>query len=379
VSRALRAAITALCVLAAAAPVALTLTATSASAAVITVTTTNDGGPGSLRQAFLDARTSGVDATIELTPGEYDLTDCSGPTDGGSLLYNGPENDLTLIGHGSTIRQICPGVSIITDLSTSGSLTVEGVWLTGATSRSSGGAISGSNSGGLTVMDSTISGNSAGVGGGGISDNGPITIVNSTIAGNSVVGGIAGGGIYILGGDLTLVYSTVVDNAGLLSGFGAANILLSQGNLTSFGSVVGLPRAATSNCSVSGTTTSHGYNFSDDSSCEFDGTTDRQEAGDPLLQGLFDNGGGTPTLAPISVSPLVHAIPGASCQNDGASGITTDQRGLPRPGDIVEGCDQVQEFCTIGAYEKQSLAIADCVPPGPPPPEPPVFEPRFTG
>jgi hypothetical protein len=370
--------------LGAALPVSLAMTATVASAdAVITVTTTNDGGPGSLRQAFADAVTNGVsdglDTTIELTPGEYDLTDCTGVFDGGSLLYNAPQNDLTLIGHGSTIRQRCPGVSIIIDLSTTGSLTVQGVWLTGADSRSSGGAISGSNSGGLTVIDSTISGNSAAVGGGGISDNGPVTIVNSTITGNSVVGGITGGGIYLLGGDLTLVYSTVVDNAGLSPGFGAANILLSQGDLTSFGSVVGLPRAAKSNCSMSGTTVSHGYNFSDDSSCGFAAATDRQDAGDPGLLDLADNGGGTPTMATSIGGPLVDKIPEAACQSDGASSITTDQRGIPRPGETLTSCGPPIPalHCDIGAFEEQYFLGPACA--APRPQTPPVIAPRFTG
>ena len=79
----------------------------------------------------------------------------------------------------------------------------------------------------------------------------------------------------------------------------------------------------------------------------------------------------TETREPVSGSPLVDAIPTGSCQNDGASGITTDQRFLPRP--AGNGCD-------IGAVEVQPT------PPGPgPEPGAPEAAPvvvgvvRFTG
>jgi len=49
------------------------------------------------------------------------------------------------------------------------------------------------------------------------------------------------------------------------------------------------------------------------------------------------NGGPTQTLLPQPGSGLIDAIPVASCQADGASGITTDQRGVARPQGA--GCD----------------------------------------
>jgi hypothetical protein len=90
------------------------------------------------------------------------------------------------------------------------------------------------------------------------------------------------------------------------------------------------------------TTTSNGFNFSDDASCGFTAATDKENAGDPGLGPLANNGGPTQTRLPQSGSPLIDAIPTASCQADGASGITTDQRGVTRP--QGPGCD-------IGAVE----------------------------
>ena len=110
--------------------------------------------------------------------------------------------------------------------------------------------------------------------------------------------------------------------------------------LSSFGSVIALPAGGGTNCVVT-TPTSHGFNFSDDASCGLATSTDRQ-TGNPALGALANNGGPTATQLPGSASPLIDAIPLASCQVDGAAGITTDQRGVTRP--QGSGCD-------IGAVE----------------------------
>src|SRR5437879_8990557 len=68
-----------------------------------------------------------------------------------------------------------------------------------ANSSSTGGGVY--NFGTLTIANSTLSGNSASIFGGGIvnsSDPATLTITNSTLTGNSVSGG-SGGGIYNFG------------------------------------------------------------------------------------------------------------------------------------------------------------------------------------
>ena len=123
----------------------------------------------------------------------------------------------------------------------------------------------------------------------------------------------------------------------------------------------------TGNC-LPVTATSHGYNFSDDDLCGFKEPTDRQDAGDPQLGPFGPNGGSTPTRVPQPESPLIDSIPPASCQIDGAAGISIDQRGVTRP--QGPGCD-------IGAVE---VEVAPPVPPTPPVPQPAVVAtPRFTG
>jgi hypothetical protein len=67
------------------------------------------------------------------------------------------------------------------------------------------------NQGTLTLIDSTVSGNSADVGGGGLANKGTLTLTNSTISGNS--GTHSSGGGLINYGTLTLTNSTVSGNS----------------------------------------------------------------------------------------------------------------------------------------------------------------------
>jgi hypothetical protein len=222
--------------------------------------------------------------------------------------------------------------------------TISGNHAEGGTGIFSGGAGAIFTNDDVTITRSTINGNiaeassdtNAGGNGGGISTNGAVTLVNSTVTGNEAQGTNSN-----LGGvgsnDLTLVYSTIVGNSAASS----ANVAGSARSV--FGTVVALPLGGGDNCGP-GTVTSNGWNFSDDASCAFTNAAqgDQENAGDPGLGALADNGGPTRTMLPQTGSPLVDAIPLVNCQSDGASGVATDQRGVTRP--QVNGCD-------IGAVE----------------------------
>ena len=379
-SRRIQGFVAGLFVVAAAVPATLALTASTASAdTVIDVTTTADGGPGSLRQAFADADTNGVATTIVLVAGsDYELTDCQ---TGGALSHTA-SNSITILGNGSTIRQTCTGERVITNVGSAGHLTLESVTITGGDAGDlSGGGGVGATTAGLTIIGSTITGNSAGTGGAVfVTGGGSVTVVNSTIAGNTATSDTGGGGIEAQG-DATLVYSTLTGNTA--GGSDEPANVRTGGDLTSFGSVLAEPLGTSaSNCIVTGTTTSEGYNFSDDNSCGFDATGDRQDAGDPGLGALAYENNVPPgsvcvdfcsawdVRVPLSGSPLVDAIPSAACETGDAAGVTSDQLQQARPSPAAGACD-------IGAVEVQAVTP----PPTPPPePNPPVVvPPRFTG
>lgn len=230
-------------------------------------------------------------------------------------------------------------------IETAGNAILTNSTVSGNTSAAGGAGISAV--GGVTLTGATISGNTATAGGGGIAAS-TITATNATVTGNTA--GVAGGGGFTAG-TATLHYVTVTQNTAP----NAANALAAT--LTSFASVIAQPQGGGANCLVT-SPSSQGFNFSDDTSCGFTAATDRQAAGDPALGGLANNGGPTATRLPLPSSPLIDAIPTASCQADGAAGVTTDQRGIARPQGA--GCD-------IGAVEVVPPAALV------------VVAPRFTG
>jgi hypothetical protein len=132
------------------------------------------------------------------------------------------------------------------------------------------------------------------------------------VAGPASLCRVSGGGVFA--GSVTLVYATVVQNRAPTG----ANVDAQVG-LTSFGSVVAQALGGGANCTVAASTTSNGFNFTDDASsgagtCMFNLATDHVGAtNNPLLGALANNGGPTQTMLPQDgPSPLIDAIPGAS-------------------------------------------------------------------
>ncbi|HEV2310333.1 MAG TPA: choice-of-anchor Q domain-containing protein [Acidimicrobiia bacterium] len=270
-------------------------------------------------------------------------------------------------------------------------LNVTGSTFTNNSAGDDGGAIANEGSGETyMIVGSTFNGNSTAVGrghnGGAIDleDPGSLTMINSTVTQNTSADDAAVTGENNTN-TITLVYTDVVNNT-THGGVGAgsassaqsprepvraedntatANVELFDPTLfTTFGSVIAQPHGGP-NCSdhvgapMTGVV-SHGYNFADDTSCGLTGTGDNQATGNnPLLGALANNGGPTNTLLPQVSSPLIDGVPAASCQADGASGVTTDQRVLPRP-------DTASPNCEIGAVEIQ-------------PPPTPTLTVAFTG
>ena len=361
-----------------------------AHATTIVVNNTNDNGPGSLRQALVDANDGDtIDATdisgvIILTTREL-LVDKS-------VTMNGTGADLLAVDGNATSRvfQIGAGETV----------TISGLTIRNGHDDSIGGGIDNESGATLTITNSTVSGNMAGsvnnpaVAGGGIFNSGTLTIVNTTVTANTA-GGISGsgggienfgtltilnstfsgntaikgagihnsgpatvvtitnstlsgntasayGGACFNGGTMQIANSTLSDNSAFIGGgilvvgpLQIGNTILNKGdsgaNIDSFGAV---------------TVTSVGHNLSsDDAGGHLVGPGDQINT-DPLLGPLQDNGGPTFTHALLTGSPAIDAgdpnfIPPP----------LFDQRG-PGFDRVVNG------RIDIGAFEVQTQSVA---------------------
>jgi len=190
------------------------------------------------------------------------------------------------------------------------------------------------NAGTATVNNSTLSGNGAGVGGG-ISNGGHLKINNSTISGNGAAfgGGIANRGpLKISNG--TISGNKAVDGGGIFNAGGA----------TLQNSIVA--NNSGGNC-FKNSVSSNGHNLSSDGSCNFNGPGDLNNT-NPRLGPLQNNGGPTMTMALSAGSRAIDAGNPSGCKDGAGHLLKTDQRGMPRPDtEDAGGCD-------MGAYERQS-------------------------
>jgi predicted outer membrane repeat protein len=183
---------------------------------------------------------------------------------------------------------------------TNTSLSVANSTISGNSTGSSGGGISVSGSGlvpGSSIVNSTISGNSAKTSGGGIS--GGATVENSTISGNSA--GTSGGGIYN-NSSLDVTLSTITGNSAP-SGGGIYNV----GSVEVSNTILNAGASGENIFNDGGTVTSVGYNLSsDDGGGYLTGAGDQINT-DPSLGPLQDNGGPTLTHALLPGSPAIDA------------------------------------------------------------------------
>jgi hypothetical protein len=207
-----------------------------------------------------------------------------------------------------------------------------------------GGGIS--NSGMLSVNNSTLSGNTARGGGGsyigngsggGISNSDALSLANCTISGNSAAN--SGGGIADTG-TASISFMTAADNSAN-SGGGIAIIAGSPASVVTIDSIYQDPQGGNVSLAAGGSFVSSGYNIFSDAPAISLAPTDLINS-DALLGPLADNGGPTLTQALLTGSPAIQS-------GTPVAGITTDQRGAPRPqGTATDtGAFQVQPPLTV--------------------------------
>ena len=385
-----------------------------ASAADILVYNNDDSGPGSLRRAITDNNASGlntivfsntVTGAITLTSGELLITRSvtirgPGPE---VLAVNG--NAASRIFHISNVVDAFIFGLTISNGAVSGNFPGHlgaGIWNDHSRLTLSNCVVSGNHSPGiagaiyndgsstnrratLRIMRSTISGNSAHSGGAIYNYASPgtasVSIATSTINGNTAngIGGV-GGAIWSDGnfGSATLgvtsstisgnsarhqagaIYSSgagggfagVSLDASTFSGNSASNqpggifVNGANGSATLTMNNTILKRGASGpNIAINGVqANSFGYNLSDDSGGGVLTHATDQLNTDPLLGPLGENGGPTLTHALLPGSPAI--------DKGGSFGLTSDQRGEPRPFDFSSiGNASGGDGSDIGAFE----------------------------
>ena len=363
-------------------------------AATITVANNADSGPGSLREALASAvnsdtiDASGVTGTITLTSDQLWVSNSVtllGPGPGaltvtatnGMRVFAVTGTNVTISGLTIANAQGAGyGMGILTGFGIS--LALNNCIISSNSTTLSGGGIFMSAVATLTVSNCTICDNSASASGGGVYNNhGVLAVVESTLSGNSAVD--SGGGIY---NDGTGSSATLTINACTLSGNSAGNYgggianngqssgatltinaCTFSGNSAGGGGGGGIDNWVATveigdtilNASAGGgniyssygSVISDGYNLSSDGSgSSFLIATGDQNNIDPKLGPLQDNGGSTTTHALLPDSPAI---------DQGKSfGLSTDQRGLPRPVDFFSLPDAAGgDTSDIGAFEFQ--------------------------
>jgi len=183
-------------------------------AGTIIVSNTNDSGPGSLRQALVDANdcdtidATGISGVITLTTGELAVDK--------SVTINAGGADVLAVDGNATSR--------LFQIGTGETVAISGLTIRNGRDDTTGGGINNESGATLTITNSTLSGNTAGsvnnpaVEGGGIFNSGTLTIVSSTVSANTAGGTSgSGGGIENLG-TLTILNSTFSGNTAIKGG-----------------------------------------------------------------------------------------------------------------------------------------------------------------
>jgi len=306
---------------------------------------TMPSGGGSLYTAITNANQAGGSVIVVTATGLIGLTS-SLPSISQNVQILGPgANNLAVSGNGqfqvfniqSGAMVWISGLTINNGLSgtsggaigNAGTLFLSNSIVSNSTATSSGGGISNSSNGTLTATNCTIANNSAAIGGG-IQNAGTLSLINCTIAGNSALGaGTGNGGGIANTGTLTASDCTIAANSAAAAGGGIYNSSGASAALAN--TIVAANKPSGSDIAGAGTLTNE------------QGSS--LIGGNPVLGGLENNGGPTPTMAVLPGSPAIAAgnvslIP---------AGITTDQRGIART---------FNSAVDIGAFQSRGFTIA---------------------
>ncbi|MEI7742440.1 MAG: choice-of-anchor Q domain-containing protein [Chloroflexota bacterium] len=190
-----------------------------------------------------------------------------------------------------------------------------------------GGAIHVGSGGSVQVIRSTLSANTAVMGGAIVSEGGSVTLANSTLSGNTATDG---GGIFMASGALTLLNDTISGNSAAAAGGG---IHVPGGSVVTVKNTIIAGNIGATFANVAGTIDTQVKSLVDvDVASVLDSA------------GLGDNGGPTATIGLLATA--VTAIDKGDAATCAASPVSSlDQRSLGRPA-----------ACDIGAVERDKIA-----------------------
>jgi CSLREA domain-containing protein len=339
----------------------------------VVVDTTKDGNDGecakdcTLREAIAVADTN-AGQFVQLPPGVYKLT-LGQLVLGNDIVFGVGFGGNQSAGARTTVID-GRGASSLVTVSSGASAVLAGLTLTGGNAASAGGAAQVPASAQLSLYDTIVRDNTAGVRGGAIDNAGNLALWHTTVVGNS--SGSGGGIASEENGNTSIYSSTISGNRATANGGGitsasslslqsvtiAANTAAAGGGLyqestssastlmvntllgpntggSCGGSINGVPRNFTS------------HNLDADGTCLF-ASPDEGTSGDPRLAGLANNGGPTDTIALRAGSPAINAGDSQLCP----AGSANDQRYATAVG-----------VCDIGAFEFGGKPPEPTVPP----------------
>ncbi|MCB1100058.1 MAG: hypothetical protein KDN22_31125, partial [Verrucomicrobiae bacterium] len=218
-----------------------------------------------------------------------------------------------------------PGNGGALHISGAGHVELQNSTVAGNFAAKEGGGLWNSGVGMMSVYSSTVSGNSAPKGGGIFAQAGAagdLQVTNSTVSGNTVTGN--GAGIGLEGGSLFLLNSTVASNTATGMGGG---IHITNSDVTLFNSIIG-DNVAADGMDVSGMI-GLASNTLIESGAGAMGISDGSDGNivgqDAMLAPLANYGGTSETHLLMAGSAAIN-----TGDDVAATGLTTDQRGLPR-------------------------------------------------
>lgn len=258
----------------------------------------------------------------------------SGANGGGILVTGGtPRSKITLI-NSLIMNNTATSGGGIQNLGNGANAVIENTLISSNTATVNGGGIS--NTGSFSILNSTLTQNTARSGGAVDHAGFSMNLTNTTISGNSASDN--GGGIYNRA-DTILLNVTLFGNT--------ANGIDTGGNIFNDTASLSIKNSIVTNSDIEGNCfnsegiiNSQGNNLESGDTCEFTNTGDKVNT-DPLLGNLQDNFGSTFTHALLADSPAID-------QGDNANCPKFDQRGFSRPAD---GDGNGEAVCDIGAFE----------------------------